>query len=165
MIEAIENFFLETVGREWCVFFCSMIPIIELRGAIPLGAAMGLHPLLCFGISIVGNMLPVPFILLFINAIIQAMKKTKHLARFANWLEAKAEKNKKKILSFGFFGLVLFVGIPIPGTGAWTGSLAGSVLRLPFWRALLATFLGVLMAGTIMTIISIPIYEIAIHVA
>ncbi len=154
MIESIQNFFLETVGREWCVFFCSMIPIIELRGAIPLGAALGLNMFACFAISVAGNMLPVPFILLFINAIIQAMKKTKHLSRFANWLEAKAEKNKKKITSFGFFGLVLFVGIPIPGTGAWTGSLAGSVIRMPFWRALLATFLGVLMAGVIMTIIS-----------
>ena len=114
MIDAIEKFFLETVGREWCVFFCSMIPIIELRGAIPLGAALGLHWLPCLAISILGNMLPVPFILLFINAIIQAMKKTKHLAKFANWLEAKAEKNRERILKFGFFGLILFVGTPLP---------------------------------------------------
>ena len=85
---------------------------------------------------------------------VQAMKKTKHLAKFANWLEAKAEKNRDRIMKFGFFGLILFVGTPLPGTGAWTGSLAGSVLRIPFWRSLLATFLGVLMAGTIMTIIS-----------
>lgn len=160
MIEAIETFFLETVGREWCVFFCSMIPIIELRGAIPLGAAIGLHWLPCLAISVLGNMLPVPFILLFINAIIQAMKKTKHLAKFANWLEAKAEKNRERILKFGFFGLILFVGTPLPGTGAWTGSLAGSVLRIPFWRSLLATFLGVLLAGGIMTVISYAIKSV-----
>lgn len=152
MIDAIRDFLVDTVGKEWCVFFCSMIPIIELRGAIPIGLFLELDWFPCLAISILGNMLPVPFILLFINAIIKAMKKTKHLAKFANWLEAKAEKNRERILKFGFFGLILFVGIPIPGTGAWTGSLAASVIRIPFWRALLATFLGVLLAGVIMTI-------------
>ena len=99
MTEAIQNFFLETVGREWCVFFCSMIPIIELRGAIPLGAALGLPWWQNYIISVIGNFLPVPFILLFINAILHWMANSnvKFFNKVANWLFAKAEKNREKI--------------------------------------------------------------------
>ena len=99
MTEAIQNFFLETVGREWCVFFCSMIPIIELRGAIPLGAALGLPWWQNYLISIAGNFLPVPFILLFINAILRWMSQSrvKFFNKVANWLFSKAEKNREKI--------------------------------------------------------------------
>ena len=116
--ETIKSFFFEKVGRELCVFFCSMIPIIELRGAIPIGAALKMSPLATYLISVAGNMLPVPFILLFIKAIIKLMQKSKFFSKFANWLVAKAEKNKEKISKYGFWGVALFVMIPLPGTGA-----------------------------------------------
>ncbi len=154
MIEAIESFFLETVGERLCVFFCSMIPIIELRGAIPLGAVLNLPAPLNYLISVIGNMLPVPFILLFIRAILNWMKGTKLFGGFAGWLERKAEKNMDKITRYGFWGLTLFVMIPLPGTGAWTGCLVAGVLHMPFWRAMLSTLIGVLGAGVIMTLIS-----------
>ncbi len=154
MIQAIEEFFLETVGRELCVFFCSMLPIIELRGAIPLGAGLGLPWWQSFGISIVGNLLPVPFILLFMSWILRMMKKVKGLCKIALWLEAKAEKNREKVQKYAFWGLALFVAIPLPGTGAWTGALVASVTGMRFWRSFLSVVIGVLIAGVIMTAVS-----------
>lgn len=154
MVEAIQNFFLEFVGRELCVFFCSMIPIIELRGGIPLAAALGLPWWQSYIIAVIGNMLPVPFILLFIRAVLKWMKKVPGLRRFANWLEKKADKNKEKVEKYSFWGLFLFVAIPIPGTGAWTGSLVAALINTKFPKALLAVALGVLTAGVIMTLIS-----------
>lgn len=160
MVEAIQTFFLETVGREWCVFFCSMIPIIELRGAIPLGAGLGLDPWLCYLISVIGNMVPVPFILLFIRAVIKWMKNTKLFGKFALWLEKKSDKNKDKIQSYGFWGLTVFVMIPLPGTGAWTGALVAALVDMPFWKAVLCTLLGVMAAGVIMSLISYGVASI-----
>lgn len=156
MIDAIEHFFLETVGREWCVFFCSMIPIIELRGAIPLGAALGLPWWQNFIICFLGNLLPVPFILLLINRVIRwfSRSRVKFLNKFANWLLQKAEKNRDKIEKYGFWGVAIFVGIPLPMTGAWTGSLVAAVIDLKFWKALLSAIIGVIMAGVIMSLIS-----------
>ena len=151
MIQAIEEFFLEKVGRELCVLFCSMLPIIELRGAIPLGASLGLPLWQTFVISVVGNLLPVPFILLLIRWVLEVMKTIKPLAKIAYWLEAKAEKNRDKIERYAFWGLVLFVAVPLPGTGAWTGSLVAAVTRMRFWRAMLAATLGVLIAGVVMS--------------
>ena len=156
MIGAIEQFFLETVGREWCVFFCSMIPIIELRGAIPLGAALGLPWWQNFMICFIGNLLPVPFILLLINRVIHwfSTSKIKFLNKLANWLLGKVEKNKGKIEKYGFWGVAIFVGIPLPMTGAWTGSLVAAVINLKFWKALLSAVIGVVIAGIIITLVS-----------
>ena len=162
MTDAIQNFFLETVGREWCVFFCSMIPIIELRGAIPLGAALGLEWWQSYLISIAGNFLPVPFILLFINAILRwmAKSKVKFFNKVANWLYTKAEKNRSKIEKYAFWGVTLFVAIPLPATGAWTGSLVAAVFNMKFWKSLLCTLIGICIAGVIMTLISYGIVAI-----
>ena len=154
MIQAIETFFLETVGRELCVFLCSLLPISELRGAIPLGASLGLHWLSCFALSVLGNLLPVPFILLLMRWVLRVMKRIKHLDKVALWLEAKAEKNRDRVEKYAFWGLALFVAIPLPGTGAWTGSLVASVTGMRFWRSMLSVLLGVLLAGVIMTLIS-----------
>ena len=156
MTEAIQNFFLETVGREWCVFFCSMIPIIELRGAIPLGAGLGLEWWQSYLISVSGNFFPVPFILLFINTILRwmAASKVKFFNKVANWLFAKAEKNRTKIEKYAFWGVTAFVAIPLPATGAWTGSLVAAVFNMNFWRALFSALLGICIAGIIMTLIS-----------
>lgn len=156
MKEAIANFFLETVGREWCVFFCSLLPIIELRGAIPLGAGFGLPFWQTYLISVIGNILPVPFILLFIKGILTWMSKcrVKAFNKVAGWLFRKAEKNRGKVEKYASLGLVLFVAIPLPGTGAWTGSLVAAIMDMKFWRAFLSALIGVLVAGVIMTLIS-----------
>ena len=155
MAEAIRDFFLNTVGEELCVFFCSMIPIIELRGAIPMGALFQMPWWQSYIISVLGNMIPVPFILLFINKIIQWMSVSKvgFFNKFANWLIRKADKNRDKIQKYGFWGVCLFVAVPLPITGAWTGSLVASTIGMKFWKALLSAFLGVLIAGAIVTVI------------
>ena len=156
MIEAIERFFLETVGRELCVFFCSMLPIIECRGAIPLGWGLGLPWWQTALFSIAGNLLPVPFILLFIRAILRWMRESrvKLFANTAAWLDRKIEKHKGTIEKYSYWGVLIFVGLPIPGTGAWTGSLIASVLGLDSKKSFLAAFGGVVMATAIMTVVS-----------
>ena len=156
MKEAIANFFLDTVGEELCVFFCSMLPIIELRGAIPLGAALGLPWWQTFLIAVVGNMLPVPIILLCVKSVLTWMTKSriKFLNKIANKLFEKAEKNRAKVEKYAFWGLTLFVAIPLPATGAWTGTLVAALFDMKFWKSLLAAFIGVLIAGVVMTLIS-----------
>ena len=156
IVGAIESFFLEFVGKELCVFFCSMIPIIELRGAIPLGAALGLPMWQSFLLAIVGNMLPVPIILLFVKKVLSFMSKcrVKLFNKVANWVYAKAEKNKGKIEKYSFWGVALFVGIPLPMTGAWTGTLVAAMLDMKFWKAILSAFIGVLVAGIVISLLS-----------
>lgn len=156
MVEAIKTFFTETVGPYWSVFFCSMIPIIELRGAIPMGAALGLPWWQSYLLSIVGNMIPVPIILLFIEKVIawMAKSKLKFFSKLGNWISNKAEKNRGRIEKYSFWGVALFVGIPLPMTGAWTGSLVAATIKMNFWRALLSALIGVLAAGCVMTLAS-----------
>ena len=162
MVDAIQNFFLETVGRELCVFFCSMIPIIELRGAIPLGAALGLPIWQSYLLSVVGNMLPVPIILLFVKKVLSFMSRcrVKFFNKVANYVYEKAEKNRARIEKYSFWGVALFVGIPLPMTGAWTGSLVAAMLDMKFWKAVLSALVGVLCAGVVMTLISYGIAAI-----
>ncbi len=158
--EAIQTFFLDTVGREWCVFFCSMIPIIELRGAIPMGIlTMNMPWWEAYLISVLGNMVPVPFILLFINRVIFWMSKCKikFINKFAAWLMRKAEKNRGKIEKFSFWGVCFFIAIPLPVTGAWTGSLVAAVIDMKFWKAALSALCGVCIAGAIMTALSLAV--------
>ena len=156
MKEVIAEFFLETVGKELCVLFCSMLPIIELRGAIPLGAALGLPWWQNYLIAVVGNMLPVPIILLFVKAVLNWMVKcrVKLFNKIANKMFEKADKNREKIEKYAFWGLTLFVALPLPATGAWTGTLVASLFDMKFWKSLLAAFIGVLIAGVVMTLIS-----------
>ncbi len=154
MIKSIENFLFLTLGKELCIFICSMIPIIELRGAIPLGALYGMNVFETYFISVLGNLLPVPFILLFIRAILDFMKKRKRLKKVALWVEAKANKNKTKIEKYAYFGLLLFVAVPLPGTGAWTGALIAALMKMKFWKSFLFIALG---AGIIMSLISFGI--------
>ena len=156
MVNAIESFFLETVGKELCVFFCSMLPIIECRGAVPLGWGFGLPWWQTALFSIAGNILPVPFILLFIRAFLRWMRgcRVAFFNRLAAWLDRKIEKHKGTIERYSYWGVMIFVGLPIPGTGAWTGTLIASVLGLEPKRSFLAAFGGVLMATAIMTLLS-----------
>ncbi len=155
MIDAIKYFFLEIVGREWSVFLCSMLPIIELRGAIPFGFALDMPWYQAYILAVLGNIVPVPFILLFIRKILNAMEKSKvkFFNKFAGFLHSKAEKNRAKIEKYSFWGVCLFVAIPLPVTGAWTGSLVAALIDMKFWKAFLSAVIGVLIAGAIVTLI------------
>lgn len=155
MGEVISNFFLNIVGEELCVFFCSMLPIIELRGSIPMAFAFGLPWWQAFIISVVGNLLPVPFILLLINIVIKWManSKIKFFNKIANFLLEKVEKNRERIEKYSFWGLCLFVAIPFPATGAWTGSLVAAVIGMKPLKAFLSAVIGVLIAGVVVTLI------------
>lgn len=155
MGEIIKEFFLETVGKELCVFFCSMLPVIELRGAIPMAFALGLPWWQAYLISVVGNLIPVPFILLLINLVIKWMASSKvtFFNKIANFLLKKVEKNRERIEKYSFWGLFLFVAIPLPMTGAWTGSLVAAVVGVKPLKAFLSVLLGVLLAGVIVTLI------------
>jgi len=141
--------------KNWLwVFFISMVPIVELRGAIPVGFALDLPLWLNFTLCVVGNFLPVPFILLFIRKILAWMKKVKHLDKIALWLERKAQKKSDKVMKGVASGLFLFVAIPLPGTGAWTGALIASLFDMRMRYALPAIFLGIIAAGVIMSLLS-----------
>lgn len=155
MGEIISNFFLNIVGKELCVFFCSMLPIIELRGAIPMAAAFGLPWWQAYIISVLGNLLPVPFILLLINAVIKwmASSKVKFFNKIANFLLERVEKKRDKIEKYSFWGLCLFIAVPLPVTGAWTGSLVAAVIGMKPWKAFLSALLGVIIAGVVVTLI------------
>ncbi len=134
------------------VFLISMLPIIELRGAIPVAAVLGLDPIVSYIIAIIGNILPVPFILLFITPFCTMLKKTRLFSWFPEWLEKKVEKNEEKVTRYKNLGLFLFVAIPLPGTGAWTGALVASFIGYKFRDAFLAISGGVLSAGIIMSV-------------
>ena len=135
-------------------FLLSMVPIIELRGAIPLGMALGLPWYINYIVCVVGNFLPVPFILLFIRAILNWMKRVPRLDKIALWLEAKAAKKSDKVSRYATIGLMLFVAIPAPGTGAWTGSLIAALMEMRLKHSLISVFFGVIIAGAIITLIA-----------
>lgn len=136
------------------VFLLSMVPVIELRGAIPLGVGLGMPWVETFIICVIGNMIPVPFIMLFFRHILCWMKRVKHLDKIALWLEKKAGKGSVKIMKYASLGLMLFVAIPLPGTGAWTGAAAAALMNMRMRYAIPMIFLGVVIAGFIMTGVS-----------
>lgn len=136
-------------GKELIVFLISLMPILELRGGLIAAALLGLNIVPAFIICIIGNLLPIPFILWFITPIFNKLKKTKHLSKFINKIEKKALSKKDKIEKAEFWGLFFFVGIPLPGTGGWTGSLIASLINMDKKKAMLAITYGVLLAGLI----------------
>lgn len=156
MTTAIKNFVLKLLGPHFAVLICSMIPVIELRGSIPLGAALGLPFWLNYLLSVIGNLLPVPIILLFVKAVLNWMRRCRFglFNKISGWLFKKAEKNRPKIEKYGFWGLFIFVAIPLPGTGAWTGSLVAALFDFKLGKAMLSVTLGVLTAGIVFTLIS-----------
>ena len=135
----------------------SMVPIVELRGAIPIAEGLGLNILLYYPIAIIGNMLPVPFIYLFARKILEWGKDKKIIGKFFTWCLQNGEKGGEKLKETAgnsgiFWALLFFVGIPLPGTGAWTGTLAASFLKIDFKTSISAVMLGVLLAGVIMSL-------------
>lgn len=150
------NFLFATkAGKILTTFLISMVPVIELRGAIPWATGMGLSPWIAIPLSMVGNLVPIPFIILFIKKIFAWMRKVSpKLNKVVDKMEAKAEKNKEKVLKYAFWGLALFVAIPLPGTGAWTGALVAAMLDMPLKKAMPSIILGVLGAGTVVAFVS-----------
>lgn len=151
----IDFLFKTLIGKVLITLFVSMVPIIELRGAIPIATGMGLSPWVAIPVAIIGNLLPVPFIILFIKKIFAWMRKVSpKLNSVVDKMEAKAEKNKEKVLKYAFWGLALFVAIPLPGTGAWTGALVAAMLDMPLKKAFPSVVIGVLGAGVIISFVS-----------
>ena len=150
------SFLFNTVaGKIITTFFISMVPVIELRGAIPWATGMGLSPWVAIPVAIVGNLIPIPFIIIFIKRIFAWMRKVSpKLNKVVDKMEAKAEKNKAKVLRYAFWGLTLFVAIPLPGTGAWTGALVAAMLDMPLKKAFPSVVLGVLCAGVVVAFVS-----------
>lgn len=132
------------------VFLMSMLPVVELRGSVILGAGLSLPWWQTYLVSVIGNFLPIPFILLFIRKILEWMKGVKRLDKIALWLEERARKNSKKVMRFATFGLFLFVAIPIPGTGAWMGALIASLMDMRMKYSLVSLTAGMMVAGAIM---------------
>lgn len=150
-------------GGEIITFVISLLPILELRGGLLAAGALNVNPWIAYVIAIVGNLLPIPFILMFLTPIFNWMKQTKKLKGIVEKLEAKAMKNKDKFEKGEFIGLILFVGIPLPGTGAWTGALAASVLGMDKKKSMIAITLGVIIASIIMMILSYGLLNNAMY--
>ena len=128
-----------------------MLPVVELRGAIPIAAAADIDRHVAYILCVIGNMLPVPFILLFIRRLLKWMKTKKYLSKFAGWIEEHAMKRSSRIGQFEVLGLILFVAIPLPGTGAWTGAIIAALLDIRMKTALPALLVGVLIAGVLVS--------------
>ena len=148
---------LPIVVKYLIIFFVSMVPIVELRGAIPIAESLGLNIFLYYPIAILGNMLPVPIIFLFARKVLEWGKDKKIIGKFFRWCLEKGTKGGEKLKQSAgnkgiFWALLIFVGIPLPGTGAWTGTLAASFLNLDFKTSISAITLGVLLAGIIMSL-------------
>ena len=144
----------QAVGKYILVFIISLMPILELRGGLIAAALLGLPPVPAYIISIIGNLIPIPLILWLLDYVFDFMKKHNILKKFVLFCERKGNEKKDKIEKLGFLGLVLFVGVPLPGTGAWTGCLIATILRMDKKKAFLAATLGVIMASIIMMLIS-----------
>ena len=142
-------------GEFTLTMLVSMIPVVELRGGIPFGVASGLPVWAAFIAAVIGNLIPVPFIIVYIRRIFQWMRqKMPRLNRLVDRLERKAHLKGQKVTKFKYLGLMLFVAVPLPGTGAWTGSLAAAFLDMPLRKALPSVIVGVLTAGMAISILT-----------
>ena len=144
------------------VFLIAMVPLIEIRGAIPYAVGFGLPMVPSILVAILGNMLPVPFIFLFARKVLEWGQDKKVIGKFFTWCLEKGEKGGRKLESKAgrglYWALFLFVGIPLPGTGAWTGTLAASILNMDFKKSTLAVMAGVVLAGAIMLLASLGVF-------
>ena len=137
---------------ELITLLMAMVPVVELRGAIPYGVVAGLSVHTAFILAVIGNLIPIPFLVVFTRKVFEWLRtKSEGLDRMVCRLEAKADKNKELVEKSEFFGLMLLVAIPLPGTGAWTGALVAAMLDMRLKRAMPAIILGVLVAGVIVT--------------
>ena len=156
MLETLSLWLHSTMtGKVLLTALISMLPVVELRGGLPAGVALGLPIPLSFAASLLGNMLPVPFVILFARPVFQWIRAhIPALGSFVTKLETRAYAKSKNVKKYEAWGLLIFVAIPLPGTGAWTGALIASVLNMRLKRAVPVIFLGVIIAGSIMTVLT-----------
>ena len=159
LVDSFSNLTSLKYGKELIVFIISLMPILELRGGLIAAALLNLNIVRAFIICFIGNILPIPFILWLITPIFNYLKKTKLFSGMVNKLETKAMSKKEQIERLEYIGLMLFVGIPLPGTGAWTGCLIASLLNMNKKKAMGYAILGVIMAGVIMLVFSYGILD------
>ena len=152
--------FLQGLPKELITVIVAMLPIAELRGSIPVALSFGMKPWSAFWLSIIGNMIPVVPVLLFLGPLSKWLRRFKIFDKFFTWLFNRTEKNSEPIQKYGFWGLAIFVGIPLPITGAWSGCAAAFLLQIKFWRAFFAILLGVLIAGSIVISASLGIIKL-----
>ena len=157
-MESFITFFTQFLGKhlskEGVIFLISVFPVLELRGGLIAASLLKVPFLKGLLISLIGNVLPIPFVLLFFSKIVTLLEKFSYTNPLAGWFREKVDKNKKNIEKYDFWGLALFVGIPIPGTGAWTGAMVASLLKMNRKKSILAIFLGILLASLIMSVLS-----------
>ncbi len=154
LAQSLVEFFGDKIPGELTIFIISLLPILELRGGMIAAVLLNIPLWKAFLICYVGNLLPIPFILLFIKKIFEWLRRFRIFARFIERMEAKSEKNRDRILRYKQWGLLLFVAIPLPGTGGWTGALMASLLEIDIKKSMPIIAIGVLIAGIIMTILT-----------
>ena len=166
-MEVLVQWFTENlsqyISEEMVVFIISMIPILELRGGLLAASLLKIPAMTAIPICILGNIIPIPFILLFIRKIFKLLKKTKLFRSLIEKLENRAMGKSDQIKRYEFWGLLLFVGIPLPGTGAWTGSLIASLLEIDIKKSSLAILGGIIMATIIMYVVSYGLLGSIVH--
>lgn len=154
MAEQLTHYLEDVFRPEVIIFIISMLPILELRGGLIAAAILGVEWYIAFPICVIGNILPIPFVLLFIRKIFHFLKRFKAFQKPIDWIEARADEKSKKIETGKAIGLFAFVGIPLPGTGAWTGALVADVLGMRIKKSFPIIGLGVIVAGLIISFIS-----------
>ncbi|WP_058486001.1 COG2426 family protein [Defluviitalea phaphyphila] len=142
------------ISKELKTLFISAIPVLEQKAAIPYGIIQGIGFWEVYFLTLIGAVLPSPFIILFVNKIFNLLKKVSWINPFIKWIEKRTMKKSKNIVRYELLGLFLFVAIPLPGTGVWTGSIAASLLHLEFKKSILTVFLGAGVSGVIISILS-----------
>lgn len=166
MAEALANFFIKTfsfINKDVLIFIISIMPILELRGGLIAASILKIPFLRALIICLIGNILPTPFILLFLNYIFELLSKWKVTKKLVDWLKERTLKRRDVLDKYGYLGILLFVGIPLPGTGMWTGSMLVVLLGMDKKKAIPYIVLGVLLASIIMSIVSYGILGNLIH--
>lgn len=159
LAQTLVELFQDKIPAELTVFIISLLPILELRGGMIAARLLEMNFFEAFAISYIGNMLPIPFIILFIKKIFEFLRRFKIFEKIITKLEAKTERNKDKVLRYKSWGLLIFVAIPLPGTGGWTGALMAALLDMPIKRSLPSIALGVFIAGLIMSLVTYGIFS------
>ncbi|MBQ6895272.1 MAG: small multi-drug export protein [Clostridia bacterium] len=162
MIELIESYFAG-INKALAVFIVSMMPVVELRGAIPFGVSLGMDWREVYLISVIGNIIPVPFIILFFRPLIEYFEKTKLFGKIASKLRHRTNTKIEGLNKYKILGLFLFVAIPLPGTGAWTGAAIAGLLKMRIKHSFIPIFAGVIVAGILMMGISYGFGELISH--
>ena len=158
IVNAVVDFFKNDIPAELIAFVISLFPVLEIRGGMIASRLLEIDFIKAFVICYLGNMLPIPFILLFIRKIFSLMRKNKHLRKIVEKLEARSDKKKGTMEKYKEWGLLFFMAIPLPGTGGWTGALIAALMDMRIKKALPIIALGVLVAGLIMSLITYGIF-------